>query len=120
MGLASVHPMSIPAPRYEIRLSLILILYDPAGRFRGVTRNISESGMLVASSATRPRGALVHFESLTFSGGAEVIWTRETDEEEMLPGSMFVEEKMLLGLKFVELSRRDGKALQEFLEQYAC
>ena len=97
--------MSFPAPRYGISVSLILLFHDPKGRFRGVTRNISESGMLVVSTAMRRRGSPVQFESSIFSGGAEVIWTREDHEGEML-----------LGLKFIELSNRDRNALHKLLE----
>ena len=98
--------MSIPAPRCELRVSFTLILHHPAGKFHGLTRNISESGMLVASTTTRPHGAPVYFESQIFSGEAVVIWTRETDEG-----------KVLLGLKFVSLSRRDRNALHALLER---
>lgn len=97
--------MSIPAPRYELRLSFTLILHHPAGKFHGLRRNISESGMLVASTTTRPPGAPVYFESQIFSGEAVVICTRETDEG-----------KVLFGLKFVSFSRRDRDALHKFLE----
>ena len=52
----------------------------------------------------RPRGALVHFESLPFSGQAEVIWTGEDEGQ------------LLLGLKFVSLSERDRMSLEALLE----
>ena len=55
--------------------------------------------------AMRRWGVRVQFESSIFSGRAEVIWTREDHEGEVL-----------LGLKFVLLSRRDRNALHKLLE----
>ena len=97
--------MSIPSRRHKSRVSVILDLLDPEGRVLGFARNISESGMLVTSTVSRPCGDLVHFKAPTFSGGAEVVWTHEYDVYEVL-----------IGLKFVLLSGRDRNALRELLE----
>ena len=96
--------MNSPAPRYSITVSVTLTTQDTEGGLSGFTRNISQSGMLITSTATRPSGALVHFESPPFSGEAEVIWTGENEGE------------LLLGLKFVSLSELDRESLEAFLE----
>ena len=62
--------------------------------------------MLVASTEARPRGALIDFESSIFSGGAEVIWTRENEDQ------------VLLSLRFVSFSRLDPNALPALLEPF--
>ncbi len=97
--------MSIPAPRYDIRIPFKLTSTHPVGCFQVTSENISRTGMLVSSTTLRPRGTVIEFESDHFNGTAEVIWTRETEGEEKL-----------LGMSFVSLSRREHKLLEALLE----
>lgn len=54
------------APRYDIALEVQL--ESPEARFRGITENISESGLLVQSWRTEPVGSLIDVQFPTFRG----------------------------------------------------
>ena len=72
----------------------------------GHSVNISETGMLVFSEQSRPRGTVIRFEvGPRFKGSGEVIWMREAEE-----GGAF------LGLKFQPLRRDARRALMGLLQ----
>lgn len=99
--------MSEPAPRFDIALPVELTEGRENALFRGVSVNISESGMLVRSEEERPRGTVLSFSFAPFGGTAQVIWIRPLASEEE-PGT-------LLGMKFVSMKRHDRKTLVRML-----
>ena len=97
--------MSIPAARFDIELDVRLIPEDSNIEFHGVSKNMSETGVLVLTERQEPRGTRLGLEFPVFKGKGEVIWTRETEKADAL-----------LGMKFVSLSRKDRKSLLSLLK----
>ena len=93
--------MSDPTPRYDIELPVRLVPVGSEDGFTGVSRNISETGVLVSGERLEPLGTFLRLEFPIFEATGEVIWTSESEEE---PG-------ILLGMRFASLSRKDRKML---------
>lgn len=103
--------MSEPAPRFDIELPVEMGEPSNGASFRGVSLNMSESGMLVRTEEERPRGTTLRFEFAPFGGTAMVIWTRH------VPGNgRGTEARVLLGLKFLAMNRQDRKTLARILQ----
>ena len=95
----------IPAPRYDIELSVRLIPSDPEKTFRGVSQNLSETGVLVRAERSEPLRTMLRVEFPVFAASGEVIWTRETGEDL----------GVFLGMKFQALSSEDKRMLLRLL-----
>jgi c-di-GMP-binding flagellar brake protein YcgR len=93
------------APRYDLRIELMLSSETSSDRFRGVCVNLSEHGAQVLTDRAQERGARLRFESRDLSGEAEVIWTRQGDETS----------ETLLGLQFTSLGEEDRQSLLQIL-----
>jgi hypothetical protein len=93
------------APRYAIELEVELRSRDTDFAFVGITENLSESGLLVRTWRTEPKGTLFDLTFPTFRGAAEVVWTRESDEQEGAG----------LGMRFVSLSSTGNEELPRLL-----
>jgi len=103
--------MSEPAPRFDIELPVEMGEPGNGAPFRGVSLNMSESGMLVRAEEERPRGTTLRFEFAPFGGTAMVIWTGQ------VPRSGRGEESsVLLGMKFLGMKRQDKKILRRILQ----
>jgi hypothetical protein len=105
--------MSDPAPRFDIELPLEMGDSGGGASFRGVSLNISESGMLVRSDEERPRGTTLRFEFAPFGGTAMVIWTRHVGAD---PRVRDTAGGILLGMKFLAMKRQDRKTLNRILQ----
>jgi c-di-GMP-binding flagellar brake protein YcgR len=103
--------MSEPAPRFDIELPVEMGEPSNGVAFRGVSLNISESGMLVRTEQELPRGTTLRFEFAPFGGTAMVIWARQVPRDGR--GS---EPSVLLGLKFLAMNRQDKKTLARILQ----
>jgi hypothetical protein len=103
--------MSEPAPRFDIRLPVEIGDPGNGASFRGISLNLSESGMLVQAEEERPRGTTLRFEFAPFGGTAMVIWTRRTNPDERGPHA-----GVLLGMKFLAMDRQDRKTLNRILQ----
>jgi hypothetical protein len=103
--------MTEPAPRFDIELPVEMGDPGTDKPFRGVSLNISESGMLVRSEEERARGTTLRFEFAPFGGTAQVIWTRHVSGETRgtVAGA-------LLGMKFLSMTRQDRKTLLRILQ----
>lgn len=99
-----------PAPRFDIALPVELTEGREERRFRGVSVNISESGMLVRAEEERPKGTRLSFSFAPFGGTAQVIWIRPLTEEAVEEAS-----GTLLGMRFVSMKRHDRKTLVRIL-----
>ena len=106
-------PMSEPAPRFDIELPVEMADPSDGVSFRGVSLNMSESGMLVRSEEERARGTTLRFEFAPFGGTAQVIWTRHVTSD---PAARDGEGGILLGMKFVSMKRQDKKTLHRILQ----
>ena len=98
------------APRYDIQLSVRLIPLDLDDGFSGVSRNMSETGVLISAEKGQPRGAIVRLKFPEFEWTAQVVWTREMEEEL----------GFLLGMKFLALSNEDSQMLVRLLRRAAA
>jgi hypothetical protein len=96
------------APRYEVELSVQLVT---TAAVRGVSRNISTSGILVHATRPLPKGTRVRLEPLLSGGTAEVVWVRETKENADDPFS-----EADIGLKFVLLPQHDRETISALVE----
>jgi hypothetical protein len=103
--------MSEPAPRFDIELPVEIGDPSSGTSFRGVSVNMSESGMLVRTLEERPRGTTIRFEFAPFGGTAMVIWARQ-----VRPAGRATEAGVLLGMKFLAMKRQDRKTLQRILQ----
>ena len=99
--------MEQSAPRFDIQLVVALAFEGCGTTVQGVSQNISETGVLIRSSALAPRGAVARLEFKEFATKAEVIWTRETDEG------------LLLGMRFLSVGWGDRRALNKIFESMA-
>lgn len=91
------------APRYDIQ-QRVSLRRGSGAEFSAQTQNISETGVLVWSPQRASRGDRLEIQFPTFSAPVEVIWVREMDK------------LMILGLKFLDMSRKDRKALDQLLD----
>lgn len=98
--------MAPPAPRYDIHLPVILTLADSQRSVVGTSENISETGVLIRAEEIAPLRSVLHLDFSLFSATAEVIWSREVEDESAV----------LLGMKFIELSREHRGILLRLLE----
>lgn len=98
--------LDTPAPRYDLTLNVRMAPPGPDGEFRGVSKNISATGVLVLAERAEPRGTQLHLEFPVFTATGEVIWTREVEPSP----------QALVGMKFTSLARSDRKALVGLLE----
>ena len=105
--------MSEPAPRFDIEFPVEMADPSDGVSFRGVSLNMSESGMLVRSEEERPRGTTLRFEFAPFGGTAQVIWTRHVTSDLPVRDG---EGGILLGMKFVSMKRQDKKTLHRILK----
>ena len=96
--------MSIPAPRFDIELDVRLIHEDSNTEFHGVSKNMSETGVLVLTERQEPRGTRLGLEFPAFKGEGEIIWTKATDEG------------ALLGMRFLSMGWRDRRALKSLFK----
>ena len=99
--------MEKSAPRFNIQLVVAMTFEERGTTAQGVSQNISETGVLIRSSAMAPRGAVARLEFTEFKTKAEVIWTRET------------EDGLLLGMRFLSMGWGDRRALNKILESVA-
>jgi hypothetical protein len=90
-------------PRYDVELSVHIGVWVGGASMRGMTTNISESGMQVVIPTPIAEGTVVRFECPLFGGTVQVVWSRGEGSQTRL------------GLKFVTLAERDREALQELL-----
>ena len=105
--------MSEPAPRFDIELPVEMADPSDGVSFRGVSLNMSESGMLVRADQERARGTTLRFEFAPFGGTAQVIWTRNVTAD---PRARDAEGGILLGMKFLAMKRQDRKTLHRILQ----
>ena len=101
--------LALPAPRYDIELSVQLFPQGSDDGFNGVTKNMSQTGVLVSGENDQPLGAIVRLKFPEFEWTAQVIWTRDTEKEL----------RVLLGMKFLSLSSEDQKMLVRLLKAAA-
>jgi hypothetical protein len=96
-------PGDDPAPRIDIRLSVVLTFDGIATPAAGISMNLSESGVLVQVGREVPRGTRVSLEFKEFKAKGEVIWTKKR------------ESGALLGIRFLTLRGRDRKAVRDLV-----
>ena len=99
------NPLAIPAARYDIELAVRLVPEGSGTELRGMSLNLSESGVLVLTDRLEPNDTRVQTAFQAFTSTSEVVWTREADETG----------DVLLGMKSVSLSRKDRKSLLSLL-----
>ena len=106
-------PMSEPAPRFDIELPVEMADSSDGVSFRGVSLNMSETGMLIRSEQERARGTTLRFEFAPFGGTAQVIWTRQVASDPRVKDGGG---GILLGMKFLSMKRQDKKTLHRILQ----
>lgn len=92
-----------PAPRIDIRLSVVLTFDGIPTNVAGISVNLSESGVLVQVGREVPRGTKVGLEFKEFKAKGEVIWTKKR------------ESGAFLGIRFLSLKGRDRKAVRDLV-----
>jgi uncharacterized protein (TIGR02266 family) len=98
-------------PRARIEVEVTLESDDQF--FSGLTQNISETGVFVATHSLREVGAILDLELVIpfFDGpirvSAEVRWVRLYSESSDQPPGM--------GLAFLDLEERDAEAIEAFI-----
>ena len=101
--MATVHPEAAPAPRIGIALPVKMTLEGTGVTAKGISENMSETGILVVTSIEPQRGGGVDLEVGSFRARAELIWSRKLAEGEVR-----------LGMKFTHL----GREAQNFLSGF--
>ena len=96
--------MSTPAPRYDIRLPMELSIPSTKVHFSGVSENLSATGVLVRTTQLLPLRTVVHLQFPGFASDGEIIWSRNVPDE-----------SVLIGMRFVGISRDDEKTLLRVL-----
>ena len=95
-----------PTIRHTSRVSsekLVELMFADSGDvFVGRLMNISETGMLVDSPVSKPRGTRLRFKFNQLAGKGKVMWTDGAGT--------------CLGIDFVSLGRRERKMLSSLLE----
>ena len=94
-----------PAPRANVRLAVTLVFDGSDLQVPAVSVNLSETGVLVRTARRTSRGTLAELEFKEFRARGEVIWTGQTSEE-----------GVLLGMKFVSISRSHRKFVRELVQ----
>jgi hypothetical protein len=92
-----------PAPRIDIRLSVVLTFDGIPTPAAGISANLSESGVLIQVGREVPRGTKVGLEFKEFKAKGEVIWTKKR------------ESGALIGVRFLSLKGRDRKAVRDLV-----
>jgi hypothetical protein len=103
-----------PAPRYEVVFPVRLMARSTTGFLQGLTRNISESGMMIHASIPLEAGTPVRLEPLLVVGSAEVVWVRKARKEN--DGADGPAE---IGLRFVGLSQYDRENISALVRSLA-
>jgi len=99
-----VHPPGDgPAPRIDIRLSVVLAIEGIPTPVAGISVNLSESGVLLQLGRELPRGTKVGLEFKEFKARGEVIWAKKR------------ESGALIGVRFASLKGRDRKAVRDLV-----
>lgn len=119
-ALTPATPEPMVAPRSDLRRSPRVQLYTEVelaselGGLRGLTGNVSDSGLFIASGSLPARGALIDValqlpEVGWVEARAVVRWGRRFDSQrpEVVPG---------IGVEFVQLDEPSKLALQRFIE----
>ena len=95
------------APRVDVELPVELRFFDSGEVFLAISVNVSETGMLILSEESRPRGTLAHFEFRPdLNGTGEVIWTKGAED-----GGAY------LGIRFRALKRGARDSLRQLVQQ---
>jgi hypothetical protein len=98
--------MSIPAPRYDIELAVCLSRPDASEAFRGISQNLSASGVLVRAERGEPLKTVLMLQFPVFAAEGEVIWARQAGDDSGI----------LLGLRFSQLTVGDRRILLRILD----
>lgn len=97
--------MDRPAPRVNVKLPVTLTLNGSPLPTRGISVNLSETGVLVRAARRAERGTLVQLDFPEFKAKGEVIWTRDAGEE-----------GTLLGMRFASIGWRDRRFVRSLVE----
>lgn len=104
--------------RLRAPLLVLKVRLDDGGKvFFGYARNISRSGIFIASANPRTPGSRFQLEmalaaplNLTFQATAEVVWKREFSlKSQYEPG---------MGLKFIDLPEGVGERIEEWVQSH--
>ena len=99
-------PNPTPAPRYTIRLVVNLTVEGSPASIRGVTQNLSSTGVLIQASKQVARGSAVRMDFKDFKANGEIIWSHRREEE------------ILLGVRFVSLGWGARRTLNGILAKH--
>ncbi len=93
-----------PAPRITVKLPVTLTFEESSTTAKGISENMSETGVLVLTSRKEPEGAIAKLSFQTFDATAEVRWAAT------------VEGDVRLGMKFVYIDERGREFVHRFSE----